>query len=82
MLTHASSIIRGAQLTIRQGVGAAVYQHYANNPVNNRFLNRGGSIAGNHLVSARDPRRGTRLFATNPDGQVVTNGFGNLDGLP
>jgi hypothetical protein len=78
-LTRANAIIRGAQLTVRQGVGAAVYQHYADNTPNNRFINRGGSIAGNHLVSARDPRRGTRLFATTPDGQVMTNGFGNLE---
>lgn len=78
-LSHDREIIRGAQLTVRQGAGAAVYQHYANNPANNRFINRGGSIAGNHLVSARDPRRGTRLFATTPDGQVVTNGFGDLE---
>jgi hypothetical protein len=78
-LSHARAIIRGAQLTVRQGGGAAVYQHYADNPVNNRFLGRGGSITGNHLVSARDPRRGTRLFATTPDGQVVTNAFGDLE---
>ncbi|MEU0877434.1 hypothetical protein ABZ345_02450 [Lentzea sp. NPDC005914] len=78
-LTHDREIVRGAQLTVRQGAGAAVYQHYADNPPNNRFINRGGSIAGTHLVSARDARRGTRLFATTPDGQVVTNGFGNLE---
>lgn len=78
-ISHDRSIIRGAQLTVRQGVGAAVYQHFADNPVNNRFIDRGGSIAGNHLVSARDSQRGTRLFATNPDGQVMTNAFGNLE---
>ncbi|MDT7787120.1 MAG: hypothetical protein QOF58_5539 [Pseudonocardiales bacterium] len=78
-LTHDREIIRGAQLTVRQGTGAAVYQHYADNPPNSRFINRAGSIAGTHLVSARDARRGTRLFATTPDGQVVTNGFGDLE---
>lgn len=76
--TDSHSMIRGAQLTVRQGGGAVVYQHFADGPGGNRFLDRGGSVAGNHLVSARDPRRGTRIFATNPDGQVVTNGFGDL----
>lgn len=78
-LSHQRQIIRGAQLTVRQGGGAAVYQHYADSPAGSRFIDRGGSIAGNHLVSARDARRGTRLFATNTDGQVVTNGFGDLE---
>ncbi|KJK50670.1 hypothetical protein UK23_09765 [Lentzea aerocolonigenes] len=76
--SHRREIVRGAQLTVRQGAGAAVYQHYADNPANNRFIDRSGPIKGTHLVSARDPRRGTRLFGTNPDGQVVTNGFGDL----
>ncbi|MFC3890123.1 hypothetical protein ACFOWZ_01440 [Lentzea rhizosphaerae] len=73
------SLNRGAQLTIRQGGGAVVYQHFADAPGGSRFLNRGGTFTGNHLVGATDARLGTRFFGTTPDGQVVTSSFYSLE---
>ncbi|MCP2249662.1 hypothetical protein [Lentzea aerocolonigenes] len=73
------SMGRGAQLAIRQGGGAVVYQHYADTPEGSRFLNRGGTLTGNRVESAADARLGTRLFGTTPDGQVVTSSFYSLE---